>query len=141
MSINSEIERISTAKTNIKNSIISKGISVPEDTKIDSYYLFINQIQSYNNYQFNFDSSTWEENLSTTSNFNKYKKTFNLPSGMTSDSKIISYVQVPYDSNNFLENEFDACYYWSEIEVTESNIIFYSSENININFSIILYYE
>lgn len=141
MSINSEIERISTAKTNIKNAITSKGISVPEDTKIDSYYLFINQIQSYSNYQFNFDSSTWEENLSTTSNFNKYKKTFDLPSGMTSDSKIISYVQVPYDSNNFLENEFDACYYWSEIEVTDSNIIFYSSENISINFSIILYYK
>lgn len=141
MSISSEIDRIKTSKQDIRNAIIAKGVDVPTGASLDTYDTYVNQIQSYNNYQFNFDSSTWEENLSTTSNFNKYKKTFDLPSGMTSDSKIISYVQVPYDSNNFLENEFDACYYWSEIEVTDSNIIFYSSENININFSIILYYK
>lgn len=141
MSISSEISRIETAKQDIKTAIMAKGITVPEEATIDTYSTYVNQIDGIKSYQFDFVASSWETNSSTTTLSNQYKKSFSVSSGMSSSSNIISYTQVPYDSNNFLENEFDACYYWSELEITDSNIIFYSSENISINFSIILYYK
>lgn len=141
MSISSEITRIETAKEDIKTAIIAKGVSIPEAATIGTYATYVEQIKSLNFYQFNFDASSWDSNSSTTTFLNKYQKSFSLPSGMNSNSNIVSYVQVPYDSVSFSSNELDACYSWSEVEINDSNIIFYSSENININFSIIIYYE
>lgn len=141
MSISSEISRIEIAKQNIKTAIMEKGVTVPEEATIDTYSTYVNQIDGIKSYQFDFVASSWETNSSTTTLLNQYKKSFSVPSGMSSSSNIVSYIQVPYDSTNFSSNELEACYYWSELEITDSNIIFYSSENISINFSIILYYK
>lgn len=141
MSISSEIDRIKSAKEELKTVITSKGVKVPQEASLDTYSTYVNQIKSLDFYKFDFTASSWESNSYTTSSFNKYMKSFSLPSNMNSDSNIVSYIQVPYNSTNFDNNELDACYYWSEIEITSSNVVFYSSSNININFSIIVYYE
>lgn len=141
MSISSEIDRIKSAKEELKTAITSKGVNVPQEASLDTYSTYVNQIKSLDFYKFDFTASSWESNSSTTSSFNKYMKSFSLPSNMNSDSNIVSYIQVPYNSTSFDNNELDACYYWSEIEITSSNVVFYSSSNININFSIIVYYE
>lgn len=141
MSISSEINRIKNSKRDIRNAIISKGVYVPKSASLDTYDTYVNQIKNLNHYQFKFTASSWTTNYSTTNSLNKYKKSFSLPSGMNTSSNIVSYIQVPYNSTSFTSNELDACYYWSEIEITSSNVIFYSSSNININFSIVVYYE
>lgn len=45
MSIWSEIDRISAAKTDIESAILSKGVTVPTDTLLDGFGTFIRQIQ------------------------------------------------------------------------------------------------
>jgi hypothetical protein len=45
MSIQNQINRISTAKNNIANAIKSKGVTVPANTKIDGYASLINSIE------------------------------------------------------------------------------------------------
>ena len=45
MSIASEISRLNTAKSDIRNSIIAKGVSVPTNAKIDTYDNYIAQIE------------------------------------------------------------------------------------------------
>ena len=141
MSISSEIDRIKSAKEELKTAITSKGVNVPQEAFLDTYPTYVNQIKSLDFYKFDFTASSWESNSSTTSSFNKYMKSFSLPSNMNSDSNIVSYIQVPYNSISFSNNELDACYYWSEVEVKDGNVVFYSSENIDINFSIVVYYE
>lgn len=141
MSISSEINRIKNSKQDIRNAIIAKGVNVPSNASLDTYDTYVNQIKNLRFYQFKFTASSWTSNSSTTNSLNKYKKSFSLPSGMSKSSNIVSYIQVPYNSTSFTNNELDACYYWSEIEITSSNVVFYSSSNININFSIIVYYE
>lgn len=44
MSIANEIERIQKAKNDIATSIANKGVTVPEDTKIDGYSALVDQI-------------------------------------------------------------------------------------------------
>lgn len=46
MSIASEITRLQTAKEDIKFSIENKGVTVPSDASIDTYYDYIDQIQT-----------------------------------------------------------------------------------------------
>lgn len=46
MSIASEITRLQTAKENIKFSIENKGVTVPSNASIDTYYDYIDQIPS-----------------------------------------------------------------------------------------------
>lgn len=141
MSISSEINRIENSKQDIRNAIISKGVYVPTSASLDTYDTYINQIENLNYYQFKFTASSWTYNSAIPNSLKKYKKSFSLPSGMNTSSNIVSYIQVPYYSAGFTSNELDACYYWSEIEITSSNIIFYSSSNIDINFSIVVYYK
>lgn len=45
MSIQSEIDRISTAKAELKSAIESKGVSVPENTSLSDYGDLVEQIQ------------------------------------------------------------------------------------------------
>lgn len=45
MSVQNEINRISDAKNDIRSAIIAKGVSVPEDAKIDTYAELINNIK------------------------------------------------------------------------------------------------
>lgn len=44
MSIASEIERLNNAKSSIKQSIINKGVNVPDVEKLDTYSTYIDQI-------------------------------------------------------------------------------------------------
>ena len=44
MSIATEILRLSTAKANIKSAIIAKGVSVPNEAKLDTYNTYVSQI-------------------------------------------------------------------------------------------------
>lgn len=141
MSINSEIERISSSKQDIKNAIESKNVSVPDSAKINEYSTYINKIASLTNCGFNFTANTWSENYSSNGLLDKYKKIFYMPEGVNSESKIVGYVQIPYNSNNFTENELEAFYMWSGIEITDSNIIFYAPNNIDISFSIMVYFN
>lgn len=46
MSIASEITRLQTAKADIKTSIENKGVTVPSNASIDTYYDYIDQIPS-----------------------------------------------------------------------------------------------
>lgn len=46
MSIQSEIDRIVSSKSNIRNSILNKGVDVPENIKIDNYNTYIDMIPS-----------------------------------------------------------------------------------------------
>lgn len=41
-----EVQRIKNAKEQVRQSIISKGVSVPEGTLIDSFPSYIDQIQT-----------------------------------------------------------------------------------------------
>ena len=45
MSIQSELDRISTAKAELKSAIESKGVSVPENTSLSGYGDLVEQIQ------------------------------------------------------------------------------------------------
>lgn len=45
MSIASEITRLQTAKDNIKSAIETKGVTVPSNASIDTYYDYIDQIE------------------------------------------------------------------------------------------------
>ena len=44
MSVDSEIQRIQSAKSAIRNAIISKGVSVPSNSTLDLYAGYINSI-------------------------------------------------------------------------------------------------
>lgn len=44
MSVQNEIQRINSAKANIKLTIELNGIAVPEDTKIDGYNELLGQV-------------------------------------------------------------------------------------------------
>lgn len=44
MSIASEIERLNNAKSSIKQSIINKGVNVPDTEKLDTYSTYVDQI-------------------------------------------------------------------------------------------------
>lgn len=44
MSVQNEIQRINSAKANIKLTIELNGIAVPEDTKIDGYSELLGQV-------------------------------------------------------------------------------------------------
>ena len=46
MSIASEISRLTTAKANIKSAIIAKGVSVPNNAKLDTYNTHVSHISS-----------------------------------------------------------------------------------------------
>lgn len=46
MSIQSEIDRLKTAKSAISNAIENKGVAVPQDTSIDGMAALINEISS-----------------------------------------------------------------------------------------------
>lgn len=46
MSINTEVERIKSAKEKIKTAITEKGVAVPEETKLDGYSDLIKQIKA-----------------------------------------------------------------------------------------------
>lgn len=46
MSVQSEINRIDSAKDDIREAIISKGVDVPESTKIDGMAAYVAQIQT-----------------------------------------------------------------------------------------------
>lgn len=48
MSIQSEISRIENSKNEIRESIFSKGVNVPENEHINTYSQYINQIISFN---------------------------------------------------------------------------------------------
>lgn len=50
MSVSTEINRLKTAKSNIKNSIEEKGITVPNAEKITNYYQYIDQLPSLEEY-------------------------------------------------------------------------------------------
>ena len=50
MSIATEIQRLNTAKANIKTAIESKGVTIGSSVKIDSYPTYINQIQTFDPY-------------------------------------------------------------------------------------------
>lgn len=83
MSIASEITRLQTAKADIKDSIEAKGVTVPSNASIDTYYDYIDQIPSgggggieidpspegATNYKYNECSLS---SYSTTSKYNKY---------------------------------------------------------------------
>lgn len=45
MSVSSEITRLNNAKNSIKSSIESKGVTVPDSAKLDTYSTYISQIQ------------------------------------------------------------------------------------------------
>lgn len=44
MSIQSEIERMVSAKENLRTSIINKGVDIPQDIKIDEYSSYVDKI-------------------------------------------------------------------------------------------------
>lgn len=46
MSVQSEIERLESAKSNLKAAIEEKGVTVPEGTKLDGYGALVGQIES-----------------------------------------------------------------------------------------------
>lgn len=58
MSIQSEINRINTAKTNISNTLNANGVTVPTSTKIDGYSTLIKN--AFNNYDSLIDSINGE---------------------------------------------------------------------------------
>ena len=58
MSIQSEINRINTAKTNISNTLKSNGVTVPTGTKIDGYSTLIEN--AFNSYDSLIDSINGE---------------------------------------------------------------------------------
>ena len=62
MSIASEITRLQTAKENIKISIENKGVTVPSNASIDTYYDYIDQIPTGGGGP-DFDTSAKVENL------------------------------------------------------------------------------
>ena len=45
MSIQTELNRLSTAKSDLKSAIEEKGVTVPEGTKLDGFSALVNQIQ------------------------------------------------------------------------------------------------
>lgn len=46
MSIQSEVSRLQTAKSNLASAIESKGVAVPNSTKLDGYAALVNKIQT-----------------------------------------------------------------------------------------------
>lgn len=90
MAIQTQITRLSNAKTNIKNEIAKLGITIPSTVKIDQYYTYIeqyvldfnNRLKSLENNQqealyfdstVNMQSSTVEQRLSSSEELEKNK--------------------------------------------------------------------
>ena len=46
MSVQTELDRLNTAKNSLKTAIDNKGVSVPENTKLDGYSALVEQIES-----------------------------------------------------------------------------------------------
>ena len=77
MSIQSEIDRLKTAKSAISNAIENKGVAVPQDTSIDGMAALINEISSGSLYTYKgtFTVDGWE------------------PTAIRTDNTVISYEQ------------------------------------------------
>lgn len=46
MSIQAEVQRLASAKSGLASAIAAKGVTVPEDTKLDGYAALVEQIQA-----------------------------------------------------------------------------------------------
>lgn len=143
MSIQSEVERISSAKNNIINSIESKGVDVPSGTSISDLYLYIDQIKIPNSYfseVFKINSKNWILNSSSVGNYDRYKNENTINTETSSDLTIVSVALVNYDvdNNSFNIDEANSFYSWKYIEVSENKIILYSDKLVSNNFGIII---
>ncbi len=138
MSIQSELNRINTAKNDIISSIISKGVDVPEGTSISSLSGYINQINAglkYESKNFNVISSNWVSDES--SNYS-YKNLLGTIDEEVSD--IVSVFPIYDDSSNtgVSDNEIAIYFKWKTIKVESNNIYMYSNESISNNFNVII---
>lgn len=138
MSIQSELNRINTAKNDIISSIISKGVDVPEGTSISSLSGYINQINTgfkYESKNFNVISSNWVSDES--SNY-LYKNLLGTIDEEVSD--IVSVFPIYDDSSNIgvSDNEIAIYFKWKTIKVENKNIYMYSNESISNNFNVII---
>lgn len=143
MSIQSEVERISSAKNNIINSIKLKGVEVPNGTSISNLYSYIDQIKIPNSYfseVFQINSSNWVLNSSSTGTYDKYKNENLIKTETSSTLSIVSVSLVNYDesNNSFNIEEANAFYAWKYIEISGNNIVLYSDESVSNNFGIIV---
>lgn len=138
MSIQSELNRINTAKNDIISSIISKGVDVPEGTSISSLSGYINQINTglkYESKNFNVISSNW---ISDESSNYLYKNLLGTIDEEVSD--IVSVFPIYDDSSNagVSDNEIAIYFKWKTIKVENKNIYMYSNESISNNFNVII---
>lgn len=88
MTIVENIQRIETAKADIREAIISKGIDLPKDATIDGYAKYINEFLIADNYTGNlaialgFGDVKWEWDTRNTNPFTDTVENFDLkPSG------------------------------------------------------------
>ena len=70
MSIASEITRLNSAKSNLKTSIQSKGVTVPENAKLDSYSGYVDNITTPNLESKTVNPSTSQQTVSPGDGYN-----------------------------------------------------------------------
>ena len=75
MSIATEIQRLQTAKADLKTAIEAKGVSVPSSATIDTYDDYVSQISGGG-------GTTYETEVKML--IERYMTSFNIPSGVTS---------------------------------------------------------
>lgn len=143
MSIQSEVERISSAKYNIINSIEAKGVNVPIGTSISDLSSYIDQIKIPNSYfseVFQINNTNWVLNSSSTGTYDKYKNENLIKTETSSTLSIVSISLVNYDesSSSFNVNEVSAFYSWEYIELSGNKIVLYSDKLVDNNFGIII---
>lgn len=138
MSIQSELNRINTAKNDIISSIISKGVDVPEGTSISSLSDYINQINTglkYTSKNFTVYSSNWVSDES--SNY-LYK---NLLGSINAELGVIVSVFPLYDNSSnegVSDSELAAYFKWKTIKAENNYVYMYSNELISNNFHVMI---
>lgn len=98
MSILSEIQRIQNSKADIKNSIISKGIEVPENSKIDELSTYIDNIEVGE------DINTYFQIPTSTSDSYFYKYIVKIPDIDFSSVKSMQYAFMNFSRLNSFKN-------------------------------------
>lgn len=100
MSIISEVERLETAKQNIKESIINKSVLVPDSASISEYSTYINQISTGAKLSINDLSYMFYKN-SRVSELNKLLSSINEP---TKTDYMFSEYTAEYDQDQIIDN-------------------------------------
>ena len=128
--IQENITRIQGAKSSLKTSIENKGVTIPDDALIDTYYTYVDQIQTGSSSGGSSDyDSTMEDKHFTINNDNgwpRYMSSATISDGVTSipdnaflNSGLIE-IEIPNSVTSLGNSCFSACRSLSSIDIPDS---------------------